>query len=453
MNVAALLFGPREAEHAIATLCLLLAFFGFNYLRRSLNPEAPRWHPVANFLSFAWFLWIGYYNFYLGMAIATYVIGYGARHAGVLDKRRVLSLALGCVLLFFTHVLPLALTLFALGMLALWSSFVQRPLKLRPLVLMSTAVVPAAMLLLLFIRASGQSTDFNPEIGWAWQNFPMHAFASSVGRMGSQHFLVPGMLLFLAVGFLAMRRMEWSTARAPIFGLAALSFAFYLLLPNSGFGGDDIKIRLVWAVFVFGCIAASTVQATQPLNTALALYIAAFLIPTLVSTLETNIKAVGPASNAYLAAMERIPPGSTYVRLRFPTPATRTRYGFAEVGAEPMFHADSLAAARRGLIGLSDYQALTGIFPVGLRRSIPDHMRYQLWDLEGSGSTGVDSLRSLLKTFPIPIDYVVVLGDQPPSEREETYKSIVSELDTTMRLLTGSQPNSFVRVYERIGPR
>jgi hypothetical protein len=387
------------------------------------------------------------------MAIAPFVIGYAIRHVEALNTRKVSYLAAGCVLLFFTHVLPLALTLLGLGMLALWASVVKRPVRIRPLALMSAAVAPAAVLLLFFIRASGQTTDFNPEVGWAWENFPMHAFASSVGRMGSQFFLVPGMLLFLVVGCLGMRRMEWASARAPIFGLAALSFLFYLLLPNSGFGGDDIKIRLVWAVFVFGCIAASTVQATQPLSTALALYIAAFLGPTLLHTLRTNIKAVGPATTAYLAAMERIPPGSTFVRLRFPTPATRARYGFDGVGAEPMFHADALAAARRGLVALSDYQALTGIFPIKLHRKIPDHIRFQLWDLEGSGSTGVDSLRSLLKSPPVPIDYVIVLGDQPPSERPDDYKAVIRELDSTMRLLTGHQPNSFVRVYERIGPR
>ena len=453
MNLAALLFGPREAEHAIATLCVLLAFFGFNYLRRALNPEGPRWHPIANFLAFAWFLWIGYYNFYLGMAIAAFVVGYAIRHLEALNARRVAYLAAGCVLLFFTHVLPLALALLALGMLALWASVVHRPLRFRPLALMSAAVAPATVLLLIFIRASGQTTDFNPEIAWAWENFPMHAFASSVGRMGSQHFLVPGMLLFLVVGFLGMRRSEWASPRAPIFGVAAFSFVLYLLLPNSGFGGDDIKIRLVWAVFIFGCLAASTVQAMQGLNTAVALYIAAFLGPTLLHTLRTNVRPVGPATTAYLAAMERIPAGATFVRLRFPTPATRVRYGFDGVGAEPMFHADALAAARRGLVALSDYQALTGIFPIKLHSKVPDHMRYQLWDLEGSGSTGVDSLRSLLKSSPVPIDYVVVLGDQPPSERADVYKSVVGELDSTMRLLTGHQPNSFVRVYERIGPR
>jgi hypothetical protein len=453
MNMAALLFGPREAEHAVASLLVLLAFFGFNYLRRSLDPDGPRWHPIANFLAFAWFLWIGYYNFYLGMAIAPFVIGYAIRHVGALNTRRVSYLAAGCVLLFFTHVLPLALTLLGLGMLALWASVAHRPLTLRPLALLSAAVAPATVLLLVFVRASGQTTDFNPEIGWAWENFPMHAFASSVGRMGSQYFLVPGMLLFLIIGFLGMRRSEWASPRAPIFGLAAFSFVFYLLLPNSGFGGDDIKIRLVWAVFIFGCIAASTVQATQPLNTALALCIAAFLGPTLVHTLRTNIRAVGPSTTAYLAALERIPPGATFARLRFPTPATRARYGFDGVAAEPMFHADALAAARRGLVALSDYQALTGIFPIKLHSKIPDHMRYQLWDLEGSGSTGVDSLRSLLKSSPVAIDYVVLLGDQPPSERPDDYMAIVSELDTTMRLLTGHQPNSFVRVYERIGPR
>ena len=67
-------------------------------------------------------------------------------------------------------------------------------------------------------------------------------------------------------------------------------------------------------------------------------------------------------------------------------------------------------------------------------------------DLEGSGTTSVESLRALIKDPPVPIDYVVILGDQPPS-------AVTQELDSQMRLVSGNEPGSFVRIYQRVTAR
>jgi hypothetical protein len=56
-------------------------------------------------------------------------------------------------------------------------------------------------------------------------------------------------------------------------------------------------------------------------------------------------------------ARDPLPPGATFVRLRYPTPAAKSRFGFAEVPLDPLFHVDAYVAARRGLVDLSDYQA------------------------------------------------------------------------------------------------
>ena len=124
MNVAELLFGARDAEHVMATLCVVLGFFGFAYLIRSLDPGSNPWSPVLNFLLFNWFLWIGFYNFYLGMAIFPFVAGYFIRHSRAMNMRRAIIVALGLILLFFTHVLSLAIALLCIGLTALWVNIV-----------------------------------------------------------------------------------------------------------------------------------------------------------------------------------------------------------------------------------------------------------------------------------------------------------------------------------------
>ncbi|HYP06103.1 MAG TPA: hypothetical protein VER03_07680 [Bryobacteraceae bacterium] len=451
MNVAALLFGPRDAEHAFASLCVVLGFFGLSYLRRSLDPRVSPWSPVTNFLLCSWFLWIGFYNFYLGMAILPFVLGYYIRHWRALDPRKAVILALGLLLLFFTHVLAVGLALLAMGFVAVWGCFAMtRPVTLRPLVWTTAAFAPSLLLLLLFIRASGQTADYDPGLDWAWRSFPMHTFASTRGRTGEQTLLMPAMLAYMALGLLGMRRREWLSERAPVFVTAALSFALYLLMPNSGFGGDEIKLRFAWAVFLLGCTTAATVARLQPLRVPIAIYVAVFLMATLLHTWRVNVRSVSPAVSAYLGALERIPEGSTVVRLRFPTDAARLRYGYDLAALEPLFHVDSLAGVRRNLVVLSDYQALARIFPVGLRPAV--EKADQLWDLEGS-DTGAASLRELLDAPPVRIDYVVILGDQPPSKNAEIYKGIIEELDTRMRLVYGNSRGAFVRLYQHPGAR
>jgi hypothetical protein len=86
-------------------------------------------------------------------------------------------------------------------------------------------------------------------------------------------------------------------------------------------------------------------------------------------------------------------------------------------------------------VDISDYQALTRLFPVDHKPLISEEKRFQLWDLEGSGTTSVASLTNILNDFPVRIDYVVVLGDSPTLEPGK---------------LVGVNPGDpFVRVYRR----
>lgn len=457
MNAAEVLFGARDAEHAVATLCVVLGFFGFAYLIRSLDRDSNPWSPVLNFLLFNWFLWIGFYNFYLGMAIFPFVAGYFIRHALAMNIRRAVIIALGLILLFFTHVLSLAITLLCIGLTAVWVNLVLPVIEKRgrlfdsvkPLAWFLASITPALILLLVFVKASGQTTDYDPRIGWAWSMFPMHAFASSQGRAGEQSLLHPAMMAFMVIGGLSMRRREWSTPRGAIILAAVTCFFLYLFVPNTGFGGDEIKIRFAWAIFVLGCLVALTLDRLRQIQTALAIYVFMFLSFSIWSTWKTNVIGASRAIQAYAAALERIPPGSTFVRVHLPTEATRHRLGFERAALDPLFHADSLVAARRKLVALSDYQAMSKLFPVAFRSNISTEKQYQLWDLEGTGTTTEASLKEVVKHFPVKIDYVVLLGDGTPPERAVEFQSIGNYLDSTLRLAWTDPSKSFVRVYQR----
>ncbi len=134
MNIMQGLFGSFDAEHAMATLCVIAGFFGFAYLRRSVDPLSSPWSPTNNFLLCSWFLWIGFYNFYLGMALFPFVAGYYIRHANAINRKKLLAISGGLLILFFTHVMGFALALMSVGLVGLWACCSQRSMKeaLRP---------------------------------------------------------------------------------------------------------------------------------------------------------------------------------------------------------------------------------------------------------------------------------------------------------------------------------
>jgi hypothetical protein len=104
LAIAESIAGPAHAEQALASVAILAGFLAFCYASRALSPGSTPWTPVANFLMQTWFLWLGFYNFYLGMALMAFPIGFYFRHAGGLGLRRAAALAAGLVVLFFTHI-------------------------------------------------------------------------------------------------------------------------------------------------------------------------------------------------------------------------------------------------------------------------------------------------------------------------------------------------------------
>jgi hypothetical protein len=95
-------------------------------------------------------------------------------------------------------------------------------------------------------------------------------------------------------------------------------------------------------------------------------------------------------------------------------------------------------AARRSFVDLSDYQALSGVFALECRPPITDHQRADLWDLENGEQ---HSLHRLLNNFPVPIDYVLVLGDAGSRDLK---------LDPQMNLVDTAGGTPFLRVYRRV---
>jgi hypothetical protein len=434
------IFGPAHAEAALATLCVLIGFGALAYLRRSLDPSLPVCDPLTNFLMNTWFLWVGYYNFYIGMALCAILAGFSIRYAPALTKRRAAALGLGLAVLFFVHALAAALALMIVVLI------LARGVKLR-LATTLAAIAPALLLLGFFVKGSFARTTFRPEIERAWNSFPMHVFASARGRAAEEALLVPAMMMFLAAGLLALRRREWTSVRLPLAAAAAVTFAGYLLAPDTGFGGDQIKIRLAWCVFLFGCPVAASGARMRMLRTPISIYIACFVAANLIVTAQA-MRNVSRAADLYASALQSIPEGAAFVRVHYGLQAARERFGFDDIASDPLFHADAWMAARGRWIDLTDYQAPNRGFPITFRKEFSGRQQSRLYRLEIGETAGLEPLKQVLDDLPVRPEYVVLVGDEgSDAVRHSDFSKTAAWLESN--LMPVSEAVSFVRVYQQ----
>lgn len=442
------IFGAGHAEAALATLCVLIGFACFTYFRGSIekllgDSSSLTCDPLTSFLLNSWFLWVGYYNFYLGIALCALLVGFYIRNSQNLNRTRAGLLGGGLLLLFFTHVLPAVLALMTIVLVAAWDFTRGSKLRWTPLL---AALTPTAILLGFFVRAGVGSLDFRPDTAAAWGSFPQHVFAFARGRVTEEALLVPAMLFLLVTGMLAFERAEWLSVRLPLAGAALLSFGLYLFAPDNGFGGGGIKIRLAWAVFLFGCPVAVSGARMRALRTPVSLYIACFLAGSLIVTAHI-VRRVGVAAEVYASALERIPEGSTLVREAYGAQSARERYGFDDIAFDPLIHADAWMASRRGLIDLTDYQALMRVFPITLTKEFTGTQQNLLYQMEGGESNGFRPLPGVLEDLPVRPEYVVLVGDEgSEAVRRSDFAKTRAWLDANWVQVSGTD---FVRVYRR----
>jgi hypothetical protein len=438
-GVATSLFGPPRAEKVVASLSILTGFFAFAYAIRSFAPRLSPWTPLSNFLLQTWFLGVGFYNFYLGMALCPFLIGYYVR--APLTVHRSAVIAAGLAGLFLTHLVAAGFAAMVLVVLALWL-YLAMERDFQQIGLVIAAVIPTAFLCIVFARSAEHPIHFSPTLADAISSFPMQVFATADGPSGTQPYLVPVALALIVISILAMRASEW---RGPRGGLTAALFAtvvVYLTIPESGLGGALVKVRFSWAFFILGVLLACSIRRLHPLRTPIAIYVAALLMLNLIAS-ERAVLRYSVAVQDYLSAMSGIRPGATFVRLRYPTPDLPRLYGFSEIWRDPLFHLDAYAAVRCRCIDLSDYEAPNGVFPVVFGSTIDTNERYSLWSLEGPGNQTSETLEWLRSK--LPIDYVVIVADESSPLREDREK-LEAALTRDMRV---TQDARFIHVYQR----
>ncbi len=415
------LFSVTHAEAIVASLSVILAFFCFAYLAGSAS-------PFLNLLSFTWFLWAGYYNFYLGVALFALAVGYFLRRRDRFTWKPAAILGLILVTQFFTHILPAALAVLCILILALWL----RAIRIELLV----SLLPVCLLLLTFVARS------DPGIGLIWdpwnylRSLPSRVFAASYGVTPSGTWLYPAVVAYVVLGILLFKKKEWSTRQGGLAIAAIVCGALALLLPAKGFGGDQLNLRVAWLAFILGSIAASSAERLKRFAPFVAIYVAVFVGIDLYHAMRLDAQAVSRAVADFAQATAEIPARAKVARIFYPSEEIAGQYGFKGLAMHPLGHADSWMAGRSGFVALSDYQPLSNLFALEPRAPITKTQRDDLWHLETGDQKAEAGLRSRIQTFPGGLNYVIVVGeDQLPADLRELMD------------LKGSTPGDLIHVY------
>jgi hypothetical protein len=372
-------------------------------------------------------------------------------------------LSLGLVVVFFTHLMAAAVTALAVMVIAIWI-FLGQPLMLpagktvgwaqirsglRQCGVVAATCMPLVVLFLFFAMSSPELPGPRTTLADAWGE-SIHVFMTADGPWGDQLYLWPGVFAYIVVAMVAMQRSEWKTEVGGMALATIVSLVAYFTVPDSGFGGGRAKLRFLWAIFIFGGMVAVSVRRLQPFRVPVALYAAALMIANSVLTTH-SLRAYSRAAEDYLSALGEFPEGSRIVRLRYPTPDIPERYGYHQLGRDPLRHVDGYVAARCGCIDISEYQAPNHIFPIVFKAAM-DRRQQQgwWWNFEGPNRSTIDLLNWLFENPPGPPDYVIVMADRLSSQAPAEFARVMAMLsDFGMQLAAQSKGEEFVRVYKR----
>jgi hypothetical protein len=444
LAVTETLAGVAHAEKLLASIAILLGFFGLRYLADSLAPGRATWTPLMNFAIQSWFLWVGFYNFYLGMVLLPFVLGYYIRGLGRLSISRSLVIAAGIVILFFTHLIAAGLGIAAVMMIALWDAVTRRQLRETGVAIAS--VLPAAMLILLYIHGAPAATK-TFEFAKEWRSFPHEIFTTGQGPIGRQTFLRNFSMLYVAAAALLMTFKEWRSPRTALLVATLIAFGGYLLVPDSGFGGSVVKVRFAWAVFMLGVPFAASVSRLRWLDVPVALFVSWFLIQNLIATRTESLR-LNDAVAPYLATTSQIPTNASLLRLFYQAPNAPALYGYDPANRFPFIHLDSFVAAAGYNINVTDYESPTELFPLVFKKNARD-FRYQLWGFEGPGPGDEKTLSWVVDNFPKPLDFILIFGDESSDiAKQQGMPRMAAWLNANMQLVSTSS-DGLLRVFRR----
>jgi hypothetical protein len=458
-----MLTGPTHAEQVLATVAILLLYGAMYYAQRALAPEHALLWPGLNALLNVWFFWMGFYSFYLGVALSVFCAGYYIRHLGNMAAKHYVWLGAAMMILYFTHPMVQVLTGLVLSIVCFWDRLVSHPADesvqgrqlggrirnaLRSYAQLLASMAASAVFLLIFIR---QEELAQTPLTFSWKGlgsrlcfFPVDLFritnnevflhASNEVFFRVSHVVCAWTLLAIFASVILWRRAEWRGARGGLFAAVMVMFGVYLFTPEGSGYATFFSERVAWLILVFSIITVSTSVQSRSVLRLFTLFLAPLLGLDLYLT-DAVARSASRARAYYLPLEQMIRSGSSLLRLNYPADEFERRYELLSLNYDPMLHAAESVALRRHCLIWSNYEATSKAFPVVFRLSEAEKKVSNLFETRGQEKK--EGLQSFLARPENRIEYIIVYGELPETGRDLNWdQNLADDFHDVLELLS-----------------
>jgi hypothetical protein len=459
---------PLVAEKVLLTGYVVLLPLAARYALEGVRAGAG-WLAVLTFpLVHSFPYHMGFYNFCYSLGVFFLVVGYWLRHCDRFGPRQALALAALVLLLYFCHLVAVAMALMTVGLLGTGWLLLDaraekrsadepslRRLAVSRLLWPALAFLPALALGLTFVGRQGSTMR--------WEVTPPQLLDRLIG-------------LDVLVSYL--RSLEGVLSRGCFAGLALLcAGVLWRRWRSRQLGRDDLILVAAAVALVAYFTAPSQMSGGSFVNTRLSLFVLFLLIlwlavhpfavrPKWVVQVSAGLLALGLLAihiaaydgfNDYLAEYVSVggelKPDRTLLPLTFARQLRAKGLGDAKVGV--FRHAAGYLAAQRGVIDLENYEAHTDYFPV---RFLP---QIDPFNHLGTGGGGVDEglqaeppqidLRRYVDETGRSVDYVLLWQVLPEQRDTLAGRAIFDQLAAEYELAFTSA-RGLAQLYRHKGP-
>jgi hypothetical protein len=376
-------FSPAVAEKVLGSAYVLLFLGAARFFAGSVDPDDPD-RPERRWLAFLafpfvlnWGFHFGFYNFCLSVAFYLLTLGCWWRRRARPDGRLAAEVTILLLLCYFSHIVAVVLALFSLGVL--WLATLPGALRAgtwRRHLVHLVILAPQAVLPFWFV-ASQHGEAAGAGTSSLWSRVEDLAGMKMLFTFGGWWLRLP---LGLAVAVLAIftvrrrRGLGWKEEDAFLLLAGALA-GVYFFSPDKMAGGSMLQLRLT----LFPILVLIPWLAPPPLPWLRRAVLGALTILAVwnVANVVRAWRILDRDVRTVLAAADPIAPGSRVLSLMFdvfpeiPGPVMRL-HGFNRVDVE------------KGLVDWSDYEAVSGVFPVRFKPGVPVPSLWQIQRDPGS---------------------------------------------------------------------
>jgi hypothetical protein len=266
---------PLAADRLFVCLYTILLVWGFRYLLRVLNPRSTAMAVLIFPFVFNKFLYLGFYNFVLGIALTLILCAYWLRDPMRLKGwRRWWFLAL-VILILLTHPVPLLVAYLVMGVHLLtlvitaarkqpgaWSQRLGLAIRQCGTAIVSLLLAClAALYVLLFVSGAGKSSLST--VAECLVKIRKLILFGPISPFQVWYYALPLGLIAFAVIFRALvlafrRQIAWSQAQFVLLVSGAACALLYIVAPSTFSGGTSFDQRFpIFALFFFLAAIAS----------------------------------------------------------------------------------------------------------------------------------------------------------------------------------------------------